>query len=123
MEITKGDKFRHFEGAESIQMGLDLQNSHSIMSLLRNNIYSDTIKSFVREVFSNGVDAMTRAGNTHDSIQIALVEDDQVNRYNFSVRDFGDSMDKEKIKSVYAILGKSDKTNGNNEIGGWGIGA
>ena len=121
MEITKDSKFKNFDGKEQVQMTLDLHNSHSIMSLLRNNIYSDPVKSFVREVYSNAVDAHARCNNKKDSIEINIYTDDLKNY--FSVRDYGDSMDKDKIKSVYAVLGKSDKTEGNNEIGGWGIGA
>ena len=117
MEITKRSGYRHFESQEQIQMGLDLENSHAIMSLLRNNIYSDPLTSFVREVYSNAVDAHTRAGNKRDHIEVSILEDEK-GLPNFVVRDYGDSMDKEKIKSVYAVLGKSDKTNGNNEIGG-----
>lgn len=51
MKIIKNESFKFFEGKEQIQMGLDLDNAHSIMSLLRNNIYSDPITSWVREIY------------------------------------------------------------------------
>jgi hypothetical protein len=51
MKIVKEGNFKHFEGKEQIQMGLDLENTHSIMSLLRNNIYSNPIRSWVREIY------------------------------------------------------------------------
>jgi len=121
MEIKTDSRFKHFECEEQIQMGLDLDNAHNIMSLLRNNIYSNPIQSWVREIYSNAVDAHARVGNTEDAIDIDIVETDP--NYEFIVRDYGASMDKEQIATVYAKMGKSDKTTGNTEMGGWGLGA
>ena len=121
MEITQSSKFRVFDSKEQVQMGLNLESTHTLMSMLRNNIYSDPLTSFVREVFSNAVDANVRAGRTNAGIDVYIEKED--NHGLYIVRDYGDSMDKEKIQNVYAILGKSDKTSDNTEIGGWGIGA
>lgn len=121
MKLNREGSFKHFEGKEQIQMGLDLENTHSIMSLLRNNIYSDPIKSWVREIYSNAVDAHARVNNTSDAIDVEIKTQD--GGYVFIVRDYGPSMNKETIANVYAKMGKSDKRSGNTEMGGWGLGA
>jgi len=122
MKLKTDSRFKHFESKEQIQMGLDLENSHSIMSLLRNNIYSNPIKSWVREIYSNAVDAHARIDSKED-IRITIEDNENETGYLFIVRDFGPSMDKDTIANVYAKMGKSDKRSGNNEMGGWGLGA
>lgn len=121
MEVKQTNGFKHYEGLEQIQMGLDLENTHSIMSLLRNNIYSDPLESWVREIYSNAVDAHARVDNKIDPVQVSIELDSQCNY--FIVRDFGNSMNKDIIANVYAKMGKSDKRSGNTEMGGWGLGA
>lgn len=121
MKLNKEGSFKHFEGKEQIQMGLDLENTHSIMSLLRNNIYSDPLKSWVREIYSNAIDAHARVNNTSDSIDVEIKTQD--GGYIFIVRDYGLSMNKDVIANVYAKMGKSDKRSDNTEHGGWGLGA
>lgn len=91
------------------------------MSLLRNNIYSNPIQSWVREIYSNAVDAHARVNNTKDAIDIAIEPKDS--NYLFIVRDYGASMNKDQIANVYTKMGKSDKRSGNTEMGGWGLGA
>ena len=121
MKLKTDDRFKHFECSEQIQMGLDLENSHSIMSLLRNNIYSNPIQSWVREIYSNAVDAHARVNNTKDAIDITIEPKDH--HYMFIVRDYGASMNKDQIANIYTKMGKSDKKQGNTEMGGWGLGA
>ena len=116
MEIAQGSKFRIFNSEKEIKMGLNLESTHTLMSMLRNNIYSDPLASFVREVFSNAVDANIRAGRTDKGIDIYLKKETTEGLY--IVRDYGDSMDVPTIENIYAVLGKSDKTNDNKEIGG-----
>jgi len=120
MKLSKNDNFKYFEGKEQIQMGLDLDNTHSIMSLLRNSIYSDPISSWVRELYSNAVDAHVRAGVT---TPIDVLIEPRDGGYVFVIRDYGNSMNKDTIANIYAKMGKSDKRSGNTEHGGWGLGA
>ena len=51
MKPVKDLKFRQFNSEQKIQMSLDLDNTHTLMNMLRNNIYSDPLTSFVREVY------------------------------------------------------------------------
>jgi sensor histidine kinase regulating citrate/malate metabolism len=115
MKIQDNSSHKIFAGKEDIAMGLDLANTSSIMNLLRNNIYTDPIDSIVREYFSNAIDAQAR-NNSTAAIELDIETKD--NKYIFSVRDFGKSMDKKTIANVYAKMGKSDKTNSNEEHGG-----
>jgi sensor histidine kinase regulating citrate/malate metabolism len=115
MKKTETTSFKRFQGKEDIQMGLDLDNTFAIMNLLRNNIYSDPIKSIVREIYSNAIDAQKRVDSTA-SIELSIT--DEGNIHFFSVRDFGASMDKEVISTIYAKMGKSDKRDSNLEHGG-----
>lgn len=119
MKLHDNSTHKNFQGKETIQMGLDLNNTSSIMNLLRNNIYSDPISSIVREYYSNAIDAQVRINNSEPiEIDINLID----NKYVLSIRDFGGSMDKERIEDTYSKMGKSDKRNTNAEIGGWGLG-
>ena len=52
MELEINSSFRNFKGKENIQLGFDLDNTHNLMSILRNNIYSNPIESFVREIYN-----------------------------------------------------------------------
>jgi sensor histidine kinase regulating citrate/malate metabolism len=115
MKIQDNSSHKTFVGKENITMGLDLENTSSIMNLLRNNIYTDPIDSIVREYFSNAIDAQARV-NSSASIELNIEDIDD--NYIFTIRDFGGSMDKETIANVYAKMGKSDKRNNNNEHGG-----
>lgn len=117
MKLQDTSSFKNFTGKEDIQMGLDLENTSSIMNLLRNNIYSDVVQSVVREIYSNAVDAHSKINST-DNIEIDLVEDG--GKTLFSVRDFGLSMDKEAIANTYSKMGKSTKRDSNVQMGGWG---
>lgn len=115
MKLQDNSNFKTFKGSEVINMGLDLENTSSIMNLLRNNIYSDPIDSIVREVFSNAIDAQKKINNIEPiELDIQFIDE----QYIFSVRDFGASMDKEVIKNIYAKMGKSDKRDTNKLAGG-----
>jgi len=120
MKLNNVNTSRHFEGKLSTQMSLDLENTSTIMNLLRNNIYTDPISSFVRELYSNAVDAHTKANiDLPIDINIEYLFGSNI----FSIRDYGHSMDKDIIFNVYSKMGKSDKREDNNLQGGWGLGS
>lgn len=116
MKLELNHKYKQYNGLEQQQMGLDADNTSHLMSLLRNNIYSNPIKSIVREYYSNAIDAHKKAGVTKIPIEI------NINDEEFIVRDYGNSMTKEVIYDVYIKMGKSDKRDSNNLHGGWGLG-
>lgn len=120
MKLINSTSSKTFQGKEHIQMGLDLNNSSAIMNMLRNNIYTDPIASFVRETLSNAADAHSRINNTYDSIEIDITE--ELGNNLLTIKDYGASMNKEVIINIYSKMGKSDKSDSNNERGGWGLG-
>jgi hypothetical protein len=102
-----------------VVMGIDDANKHVIMNLLRSELYSDPIGSFVREIISNAVDAHTR------SKQDRPVEVTLPNPFapELVVRDYGYSMTIKVIELIYSQLGTSTKRDSNEELGCFGIGA
>ena len=122
MEINNSVKYKTYsDSLQDIDMGLDVNNTDSIMALLRNSIYSNPIESFVREIYSNAVDAHLR-DNITTPIEVSLIEDSQTNQYYFMVRDYGSSMTVEDFKNIYSKMGNSTKNKSNKELGGFGIG-
>lgn len=119
MEITKENKYLKEIGVEQIDMGIADGDVAHIMKLLRKQTYSNPIKSLVREIMSNATDAHKRCGKKETPIKVEVLE----SPYRFVVTDYGESMDKEKVKNVYANLGSSDKRSSNEAIGGFGIGS
>ena len=118
MEINNTTKYKKYNNSiQDIDMGLDVNNTDSIMTLLRNSIYSNPLESFVREIYSNAVDAHLKAGIDKE-IKVSLEFSSDEDLYYFIVRDFGASMTVEDFKNVYAKMGSSTKTNSNTEMGG-----
>ena len=123
MEINNTTKYKKYNNSiQDIDMGLDVNNTDSIMTLLRNSIYSNPLESFVREIYSNAVDAHLKAGIDKE-IKVSLEFSSDEDLYYFVVRDFGASMTVEDFKNVYAKMGSSTKTSSNTEMGGFGLGA
>lgn len=96
------------------------ENQAFIIEALSKNIYTDPIGTIVREYSSNAWDANVEA-KVNEPVVVELNKD--ASGSFFSVTDFGNGLDEEKIKSVFVKYGKSTKGEGNSEIGGFGIGA
>lgn len=91
----------------------------NIFSILSDKIYERPVEAIVREVFSNAIDANIEAGKTSGLRMHLPTTEEQY----FSVSDEGIGMDEEKILEVFFTYGASTKSNDNNQIGGFGIGA
>lgn len=123
MEINNSNSYKTYNTSlQDIDMGIDANNTNSIMSLLRNSIYSNPLESLVREVLSNAIDAHLRAG-VKTPLIVSTEQDKVSSQHYFSVEDFGESMNVSKIKEVYSQMGTSSKTSSNTEMGMWGIGS
>lgn len=87
---------------------------------LVDGIYSDKIGSIVRELTSNAFDAHIRQGNINEPFELRLP-----NPMNptFSVRDYGCSMDHATVMGLYSTLFESSKSDSNDEVGAFGLGA
>lgn len=88
--------------------------------VLVDGIYADKIGSIVRELLSNSWDAHVRNGNTAERFEVRLP-----NPLNptFSVRDYGCSMPHEFVMNSYSTLFESSKSDSNDEVGAFGLGA
>lgn len=88
--------------------------------VLVDGIYADKIGSIVRELMSNAFDAHVRSGTTATPFEVRLP-----NALNptFSVRDYGCSMAHEFVMASYSTLFESSKSESNDEVGAFGLGA
>lgn len=112
------------EFMSTLSVGVDFEiadeSQGKIIEALSQNIYKDPIGSIVREYCSNAWDANVEAGVDRPII-VKLNSD--VNGCFFSVTDFGVGMSEQRVNEIFTKYGKSTKSNSNNEIGGFGIGA
>lgn len=120
MKLKPSTNHEMLRGIQDIQMDIDESNKHIIMNMLRSQIYSNPIESFVRELISNAVDAHARAGKQDVPFEIWAPTE---TRHNFIIRDYGNSMTPDVIANVYSKMGSSDKRDSNKELGAFGIGA
>ena len=99
--------------------GIDNEDLQHIISLLRNDIYSNKHLAILRELSCNAMDANIAAGKTTTPIRINLPS--QFNPV-LKIRDFGNGLDYEDMVSIYSRYGKSTKRNSNNMVGAFGLG-
>ncbi len=118
MEITQ-EKNEVFKNSSSEDVSFRLKNELMFIDLALSKMYSNPIKSIVREIISNAVDSHTRS-NTDKKIHV--LHPTRI-RPEFVVQDFGIGMSEEELRTVYCVLGESTKNNTNSQIGGFGLGA
>lgn len=88
--------------------------------LLIDGLYSNKIRSIIREVCSNALDGHIKAGCADRPFKLTLPS---VLDPTFSVRDYGCSMSHEMVMQVLTTLFSSTKDNSNDQVGGFGLGA
>ena len=88
-------------------------------NILASGLYSDKIKSIIRELSCNAADAHLAAGNTQP-FEVHLP-----NTFEpfFHVKDFGTGLSHEQVMDIYTTYGESTKTNSNDFIGQLGLGS
>lgn len=115
-------------GVEAFEIGdtehladftIDKQDFAKIAEILRKSTYSDEISAVIREISTNAADAHVEAGIPNTPIQVTLPS--SINS-EFSVRDFGKGMSREKMIRVFSRYGASTKNHDNSQTGGFGIG-
>jgi hypothetical protein len=84
--------------------------------VFRDNIYTDKILAVVREWVSNAVDEHLKH-QIERPVQAGVKED------RFFVRDFAKGLDDDGIRNVFGKYFRSTKSNSNQPIGGFGVGA
>jgi hypothetical protein len=107
------------QGIESSQvsnMDMDLEGMKQACQVFRDNIYTDKILAVVREWASNAVDEHLKH-EIQQPVQLGVQEN------RFFVRDFANGLDDNGIRNVFGKYFRSTKSNSNQPIGGFGVGA
>ena len=107
------------QGIESSQvsnMDMDLEGMKQACQIFRDNIYTDKILAVVREWVSNAVDEHLKHG-IEQPVQTGVQEN------RFFVRDFANGLDDNGIRNVFGKYFRSTKSNSDQPIGGFGVGA
>lgn len=106
------------------KVGIDRANIDFIATLLTSNLYSNPLKSFLRETVSNAWDSHVEAGTTDQYIVLLLEDVADNSGYNkkvrISIRDFGTGISPERFDQIYRYIGSSTKRDTNEYIGGFG---
>lgn len=100
----------------SYSMKLD-NDSYFLFENLRKTLYKDPVRAICREITSNALDANREAGRANNPVRIKLPGD------YLEVSDDGPGISPDRIENVYCYYGRSTKTDDNNMIGAYGLGA
>lgn len=106
--------------AESAEFGISMNDTAHIMSILRDQLYSDKILAVLREYSSNAWDAHRDAGKAELPIKVTLPT---ATDPTLSIRDFGLGLTPEGVFTVFTQYGASTKRTSDNSVGMLGIGS
>lgn len=106
--------------AASAEFGISMNDTAHIMSILRDQLYSDKILAVLREYGSNAWDAHRDAGKADLPIKITLPTFAEP---TLTIRDFGLGLSPDAIMRIYTQYGASTKRNSDNSVGMLGIGS
>lgn len=109
---------------EQKSFGIRTTEVGHLISILRDKMYEDPLKAFIRELACNSRDANREKSGNGDGIIISLVKDpDNGGSPHISFTDQGPGISEERIEDVFLNYGASTKTSSNLETGGFGLGA
>lgn len=97
-------------------MDMDLDGMKQACQIFRDNIYTDKILAVVREWTCNAVDEHLKHAVARP-VEIGMKED------RFFVRDFAKGLSDDGIRNVFGKYFRSTKSNSDQPIGGFGVGA
>lgn len=107
-----------FLPAELVASSFTLQNDHSLFTILRKNIYSDTILAPIRELSTNAIDACIEGNlDVNWSVHIPTLDEPY-----FEVRDYGPGMSIDFLEGDFTVVGASSKRTSNRTNGQFGLG-
>lgn len=104
----------------SANFGISLKDSSFIMSILRDQIYSDKIMAVLREYSANAWDANRMVGKTDRPIKVTIPTSMEP---TLSIRDYGPGLSVDDVLTVYTQYGASTKRDSDVAVGMLGIGS
>lgn len=87
---------------------------------LIDGLYSNKIKSIIRELWTNAYDSHIDAGKPSEPFECHLPS---FLNPEFRVRDFGVSLSHEDVLGLYSTIFESTKEDTNSQVGKWGLGS
>ena len=123
MKITSTNSEYQSTVKQDKKMGFAPEAQSFLMDMMSDGLYSDKFGSIVREIASNCVDANTESGSP-EPVQIVLCKPNAMtNSGEISFSDNGIGISPERIDDIFTLYFASTKRDGNDMIGGFGIGA
>ena len=105
------------------KMGFAPEAESFLMDMMSDGLYSDKFGSIVREIASNCIDANAEAGST-DPVAITVTAPSSfTNTGEITFQDSGVGICPDRIEDIFTLYFASTKRDGNDMIGGFGIGA
>lgn len=104
----------------SVDFTIDRSEVPAIMGYLSDKMYNNPVRAVIREYSCNAWDAHVAAGKADVPIRVDLPTNLMP---ELAIRDFGPGLPFEDIKDTYVKIGKSTKTETNEELGMFGLGA
>lgn len=105
------------------KMGFAPEAESFLMDMMSDGLYSDKFGSIVREIASNCVDANVESGST-DPVGITITAPSSfTNAGEIMFSDSGIGIDPDRVEDIFTLYFASTKRDGNDMIGGFGIGA
>ena len=102
------------------QFGISEPDQAHIISLLRDQIYSDKVMAVLREYGANARDANIQAGRGDLPIEVTLPTPEDP---TFRIRDRGPGLSRDDVMNVYTQYGASSKRDSDEYVGMLGIGS
>ena len=115
---TKPDIQTNITGLESNRFSIEITDKS--FRVLIDGLYTNKIRSIIRELWTNAYDAHVAAGCPERSFTCKLPSSLEP---VFSVRDYGISMSHEDIMHLYSTVFASTKTQTNDQVGCLGLGS
>ncbi len=124
MKISSTAKdYKSTINVEGKKMGFAPEAKNFLMDMMSDGLYSDKFGSIVREVASNCIDANTESGST-EPIRIKVTKPSTfANQGEISFSDNGIGISPQRVDDIFTLYFASTKREGNEMIGGFGIGA
>ncbi len=105
---------------ESIAFGISARDSVHIMSILRDQLYSDKVMAVLREIGANALDANASMGRASVPIEVTMPT---LFHPTLVIRDRGPGLSIDDVRRVFSQYGASTKRGSNDAIGMLGIGS